>query len=93
MAGTKAKKPKVKKVCPGFKGYMTLTEARHAGLTRKQWQKQANDHVVSIEKEMVAAKQALADLREELKLAERARQSAFEVKAALAKPAAEGSNE
>lgn len=89
-SGAKAKKPKIKKVAPGFNGHMTFAEARHAGLTRQQWQKQANDHVARVEQEMVATRQKLASLREELKLAERARQAAFEVKATAVRPKVEG---
>lgn len=65
-----------------------MQEARHAGLTRQQWQKQASQHVSRIEKEIVATRQKLVALAEELKMAERARQAAYEVKTSPNKPAA-----
>lgn len=71
------KKPKIKRLVPGFSGHMTWQEAHHAGLSRKQWQQQANKHVEKIEKEILLAKEHLDKLKKELKMAERARQAAF----------------
>lgn len=87
---TTGKKPKIKRVVPSFSGHMTLEEARHAGLSREQWQKQANSHVSRIERQIAETRKKLTALTNELKLAEQARQAAFQVKAApqrLALPA------
>jgi uncharacterized coiled-coil protein SlyX len=83
----KGKKPKIKKISPSFSGHLTMQEARHAGLTRQQWQKQASQHVARIEKDIVATRQKLVSLVDELKKAERARQAAYEVKTSPDKPA------
>lgn len=79
------KKPKIKRSVPGFSGHMTLQEALHAGLSRKQWQQQANKHVEKIEKEILLAKENLDKLKKELKMAERARQAAFSTEIKLSK--------
>ena len=80
-ANAKPKDPKIKKIYPGFKGHMTMADASRAGLSRQQWQKQANEYVSYIEKEIASTRQKMANLSAELKLAERARQAAFNVKA------------
>lgn len=73
----KAKTPKAKRTCPGFSGHMTPEEARQAGLSVTQWQKQAARHVSRLEREITEVRARFAKLAAELKLAERARQAAF----------------
>lgn len=78
-AKKRKKKIKVKLLHPEFSGYLTLAEARAAGLTSMQWQAQCNQLVACLERDIMATKARLDQLKAELRLAERARQAAFKV--------------
>lgn len=77
--GTPAKAKRLKKPSPdtGVKPHFSMSEAQAAGLTRLQWQDQANKLVAKIERGMIAKKAKPDTKKRELFLAEKARQAAF----------------
>ncbi|SFP07886.1 hypothetical protein SAMN04488060_1311 [Qipengyuania nanhaisediminis] len=76
-AKTKAGKRKIKRKHPEFSGHLTLQEARHAGLSIRQWRSQSDKTVKRVETELMIARKDVKRLEAELRLAEEARQAAY----------------
>ncbi|MDG5487838.1 hypothetical protein NYR55_04290 [Sphingomonas sp. BGYR3] len=56
----------------------SAAEAQRAGMTRDQWQAMATAEVRSVEKRLLAARQAVSDLLDQLRAAEAIRQVAYQ---------------